>query len=406
MTSTGSSPAAKFGSNTWVLAGSLFGLAMGEELWQAYMPAYLTALGASGVVVGLFGSSKDLLDSLYQYPGGWLGDRLGRRRALLMFTAVAGAGYATYAAAPSWPFVMLGLAGVMAWKAGAFPTTFAVIADALPPGRRGTAFAVQSILVRVPRVIAAPLGGLAIGALGIVAGVRATCAITVVIALLIWCLQYWKLRETRAPSRMTPGTVRGTVRGLPPQLRRLLAADCLVRIGEGLAASFIVLFVTEVRGTSIAQFGLFYALQQVVATAFYLPGGKLADLTGRRGVVALTFVFFAAFPLAVRVALGPAQLAFAFVIGGLKEIGEPARKSLILDLAPAERNASTVGVYYAIRNALVVPAGIAGGLLWRWDPRLPLEAAGVVCLAGVIVFLLTSRPHSTSFTSSSSSRTL
>src|SRR4030095_400922 len=54
--------------NVAVLAASLFGLALGEELWQAYVPAYLTALGAGGLAVGAFGSCKDLLDSAYQYP--------------------------------------------------------------------------------------------------------------------------------------------------------------------------------------------------------------------------------------------------------------------------------------------------------------------------------------------------
>ena len=137
--------------NVWVLAASLFGLALGEELWQAYMPAYLTALGASGVAVGLYGSARDLLDRLYQYPGGWLADRLGRRRALLIFTSLAIAGYAVYGAAPAWPFILVGLLAVMAWKAGAFPTTFAVIGDSLPPNRRAVAFSIQSILVRVPR---------------------------------------------------------------------------------------------------------------------------------------------------------------------------------------------------------------------------------------------------------------
>ena len=153
--------------NVAVLAASLFGLALGEELWQAYIPAYLTALGASGLVVGLFGSCKDLLDSVYQYPGGWLADRIGRRRALLLFTALAMAGYATYAIAPGWPLVFVGLFGVMAWKSGAFPMTFAVIGDSLPRERRAIAFSVQSILVRVPRVIGAPIGGLLIASLGI-----------------------------------------------------------------------------------------------------------------------------------------------------------------------------------------------------------------------------------------------
>jgi MFS family permease len=377
--------------NVLVLAASLFGLSLGEELWQAYLPAYLTALGAGGVAVGLFGSLKDLLDSLYQYPGGWLADRFGRRRALLTFTAVAMAGYATYALASSWPIVFAGLLGVMAWKAGAFPTTFAVIGDSLPPERRGMAFSVQSILVRLPRVIGAPIGAAAIASLGILSGVRLSLAVTIVIALIVLAVQHGGFVDTRrepvtGDAFSGPRTAR-----VPAGLRRLLIADTLVRIGEGLAASFVILFVTQERGFSIAQYGALFAAQQAIAIASYLPGGRLADSAGRPPIVALTFVFFAAFPLAVRLATTYPALVAAFAIGGLKEIGEPARKSLIVDLAPDDRRASVVGAYYGIRNLAVVPAGVAGGLLWQQAPHLPLEAACVVSTFGLAVFLLTSR---------------
>jgi MFS family permease len=374
--------------NVGVLAASIFGLALGEELWQAYIPAYLTALGAGGIAVGLFGSAKDLLDSLYQYPGGWLADRFGRRRALLVFTSLAMVGYATYALAPSWPVVLFGLLGVMAWKAGAFPTTFAVIGDSLPHHRRATAFGVQSILVRVPRVIGAPLGGLAIASLGILGGVRIALGATLVLACGVLAVQHWGFIETRPAAAGAGSTSRRTILAtLPPDLRRLLTADCLVRIGDGIAASFIVLFVTQERGFSLAQYGSLYALQQAVAIVSYLPGGRMADAAGRAPIVTATFVFFAAFPLAVRFATSYPALIAAFVIGGLKEIGEPARKSLIVDLAPDERRASTVGAYYSIRNFLVVPAGLIGGVLWQRASHLPLEAAFVVSAVGVIAFV-------------------
>jgi MFS family permease len=378
--------------NVAVLAASLFGLALGEELWQAYLPAYLTSLGASAVAVGLFGSSKDLLDSLYQYPGGWLADRLGRRRALLLFTALATAGYALYALAPSWPFVFAGLVGVMAWRAGAFPTTFAVIGDSLPRNRRAMAFAVQSTLIRVPRVIGAPLGGLAIVSFGMLAGIRLAFTITVVLALVVMVVQYYGFRETPAQwTGFQRPPARAVFQTMPAPLRRLLAADCLVRIGEGIATSFIVLFVLQVRQFSAADYGVLYAVQQAVSILFYLPGGRMADLTGRSWMVALTFVFFAAFPLAVRLAPTYPALVAAFIIGGLKEIGEPARKSLIVDLAPDETRASTVGVYYGIRNFLVVPAGLFGGLLWQRRPTLPLEVACAVSVLGLLLFLRTLR---------------
>ena len=386
--------------NVAVLAASLFGLALGEELWQAYMPAYLTALGAGGVAVGLFGSSKDLLDSLYQYPGGWLADRVGRRRALLIFTGIAMAGYAIYAVAPSWPLVFVGLIGVMAWKSGAFPTTFAVIGDSLPPDRRATAFSVQSVLVRVPRVIGAPACGLLITSFGLVAGIRVALMVTLALALVVLAVQYYGYQENRAAGERGGGssTARTIFSNMPAPLTRLLTADCLVRIGEGIAASFIILFVTQVRHFSAAEYGLFYAVQQSVAIAFYLPGGKLADMTGRGPIVALTFVFFAVFPLAVRFASTTPALLGAFVIGGLKEIGEPARKSLIVDLAPDAQRARTVGVYYTIRNFLVVPAGLIGGLLWQRAPQLPLEVAFTVSLIGLVVFVLSTRRENTKAT--------
>ena len=370
--------------NVAVLAASLFGIALGEELWQAYLPAYLAALGATGLVVGLFGSLRDLLDSVYQYPGGWLADRLGPRRALPIFTAVAIAGYATYAAARSWPVVFVGVLGVMAWKAGAFPATFAVVGESLPAGRRAVAFSVQSVRVRVPRVIAAPVGGVLIGSLGIIEGVHAALFATLILAAGVLALQRYGYRDDHEPVH------RGEPVPLPPSLKRLLAADCLVRVGEGVASSFIVLFLLQIRHVSPAEYGLLYALQQTVSVAFYLPGGRLANRAGRGPLVALTFVFFAVFPLAVRFAASFPALVAAFCLGGLKEIGEPARKSLIVDLAPVDHRARAVGVYYGIRNLVVVPAGIAGGFLWQQAPTLPLEVAFLVGIAGTAVFGLTS----------------
>jgi MFS family permease len=366
--------------NVVVLAVSIFGMALGEELWQAYLPAYLSALGATGLVVGLFGSLRDLLDSVYQYPGGWLADRLGPRRALPIFTTVAIAGYTAYAVARSWPVVFVGILGVMAWKAGAFPATFAVVGDSLPAGWRAVAFSVQSVLVRVPRVVAAPVGGLLIGSLGIVEGVHAALLATLILAAGVLALQRSAYRDDRQPVAHTERAP------LPSALRRLLVADCLVRIGEGVASSFIVLFLLQARHVSPAEYGVLYAVQQSVSIAFYLPGGRIADRTGRGPLVALTFVFFAVFPLAVRFATSFPALVAAFCLGGLKEIGEPARKSLIVDLAPAHQRARTVAAYYGIRNLVVVPAGMAGGLLWQFAPTLPLDIACLVGIAGAATF--------------------
>src|SRR5215467_15257963 len=79
--------------NVSLASAAVFILGLGEELWKKFVPKYLEALGASTPVIGLYGTAEDLFDALYQYPGGWLADRVGRRRAFLVFVAIASAGY-------------------------------------------------------------------------------------------------------------------------------------------------------------------------------------------------------------------------------------------------------------------------------------------------------------------------
>jgi MFS family permease len=140
--------------NVSIASAAVFILGLGEELWKKFLPKYLEALGATMPVIGLFGTAQDFFDAVYQYPGGWIADRVGRRRALLMFVALASAGYIVYLLSPSWPFVFLGLALVMAWQSMASPAIFAIIGDALPRERRAMGFTLQSILKRVPIAIA------------------------------------------------------------------------------------------------------------------------------------------------------------------------------------------------------------------------------------------------------------
>src|SRR6478672_2172739 len=70
-------------------SAAMFLLGFGEELWKKFLPKYLESLGAGTAVIGLFGTLKDFLDAIYQYPGGWLADRVGRRRAFLVFIGLA-----------------------------------------------------------------------------------------------------------------------------------------------------------------------------------------------------------------------------------------------------------------------------------------------------------------------------
>ena len=372
--------------NVGAAAGAFLLLGLGEELWKKFLPKYLEALGAGPVAIGFFGTAEDLGDALYQYPGGALADRLGPRRAFVLFIALAALGYLAYLLSPSWPWVFLGLALAMAWPSMGSPATFAVIGEALPPHRRAMGFTVQSILKRIPMLVSPIIGGTLIASLGILAGIRVGLAVTLAFATATLPLILTMDLPVVPHRASSPWRVWVT---FPPALRRLLVSDIVIRACEGMAGVFVILYVTTVQGASVRAFGFLIALQVATSIAAYLPAARLSDRIGRKPLVAATFLAFAAFPVCVAVARGPVALALAFVMGGLREIGEPSRKAMIVDAALPGVRARTVGLYYLVRSLSVAPAAALGGLLWRISPATPFLVAGAIGLVGTLVFLVT-----------------
>jgi MFS family permease len=372
--------------NVTIASAAIFLLGIGEELWKKFLPKYLEALGASAPIIGFFGTAEDFFDAVYQYPGGWLADHLGRRRSFLIFIALASAGYLVYLVSPSWPFVFAGLALVMAWQSMASPAIFAIIGDALPRERRAMGFTLQSILKRVPIVIAPVVGGAMIAGLGIIKGVHTGLLITLLLAV-ITALLVMKLNVTIKRAEAT--NIRGVWQSFHAVLKRLLISDIIIRTCEGMTGVLTILYVTNILGFSVARFGTLIAIQMVTAILVYIPAGKIADRVGRKPFVIATFLSFALFPVAVMLASSFSILVLAFVVGGLREIGEPARKAMIVDFAQENMRARSVGLYYLVRSLSITPAAAIGGLLWKIAPPVPFVVAGIIGVIGTVVFAAT-----------------
>jgi MFS family permease len=371
------------------LAAGLVVYGFGQELWFRYLPAYLRALGASAFTVGAFGTLKDFLDAAYAYPGGVVTDRLGSRRALVLFALLSTCGFAVYLAWASVPAVFVGLLLVMAWPALGLPATFALVGEELAGGRRIVGFTVQAVVKRVPIVLAPPLGGYLVARFGMRAGMRGGFAASVVLALVM----LHALR--RAFRRAEDGTDAGGGGAAAPPVRllaalkRLLAADVLVRLCEGLPDVFLVIWALEVVRVSPVEFGVLTSILTLTSIASYVPAAALAGRAEKKPLVVLTYVFFTLFPIAVVLSRSFAGLALAYVIGGLREIGEPSRKSLIVDLSAPEARGRSVGLYYAIRGFSVAGAAAIGGALWTLRPALTFLVAGVLGAAGTLYAALT-----------------
>jgi len=76
----------------------------------------------------------------------------------VLFNLLAILGYTLYLFSRHWILFLVGTLFVAAWSSMSLPATFAVIGDSLAKSRRAIGFGVQSILKRVPIIIAPALG--------------------------------------------------------------------------------------------------------------------------------------------------------------------------------------------------------------------------------------------------------
>jgi len=177
---------------------------------------------------------------------------------------------------------------------------------------------------------------------------------------------------------------------MSPALRGLLATDILVRFCEQIPYAFVVVWCLKVIAAPVSalQFGLLTAVEMATAILVYIPVAYFADRTAKKPFVVATFAFFTAFPLVLLHSRSLGWLVVSFTLRGLKEFGEPTRKSLIMDLAPADCRAGMFGLYYLIRDAVVTLAAVGGAFLWQISPEVNLYTAFGFGVAGTVGFAL------------------
>ena len=388
--------AAVFNKTMLAMLAMVLLVGLGERLAERFLPLYLGALGAGAVAIGALNALNNLLGGLYAYPGGWLSDRLGYRRALVVFTLASCLGYALVIFVPQGWAVFAGSVLFGAWTAISLPAAMSLVSKSVPKDRRALGVSLHSLTRRLPMALGPVIGGTLLAAFGTVSGIRLAFVGALALALLAVFLILRFVEEDPSALR-SPAPMREAFRHFTPELRTLLFADMLIRFAEQLPYAFLAIWVCDSLAVSKVEFGWLTALEMAVAAAVYLPVAWLADRGTKKPYVVITFGFFTVFPMLLWLAGWLPQryghpewllplLALAFVVRGLKEFGEPTRKALILDLAPEHAKAATFGTYYLIRDGIVAAVALSSGWLWSQAPLVNFATASACGLLGTLYF--------------------
>jgi MFS family permease len=382
-----------------------FGL--GEELWSQFMPEYLRikseSPGAANALswaalsmVGLYACLRNLFEGFCYIGGGQLTAWLGDRGSLILFAVMTIAGYVLFLSVQAPMAAVIAALLIMGWEPLSVPVTFTTVGSTVDQSRRGMAFAIQSIQKRLPRIIGPAVAGFVLGAaqrvygdvdVGRAAGMHWLVAAALVLGLVSLAVQLRWMPHREPPLPGPNGWE--LIKQMPMPLRRLWLAEIFTRWCDWLNREFVVLYLLVVRQVAPETAGLLFAVQNVTALCTYIPVGRWTKTVGLQPFIGVTFIFFALFPLTL--AVTPNELLlFPFIVNGLREIGEPARKALITSSLPEAWRARGVGLYWGTRSFAFFLAPLVGAALWyAWGPESLLYAAfGMGCIGAAIFYIV------------------
>ena len=258
-------------------------IGMGEWMADRFLPIYIEELGGSLVAIGVLSGMKNLLGALYSFPAGYLSERIGYKKALLVFNLIALVGYAIVILIQSWVAVLVGAIFFMAWSSVSLPASMSLVSAVMPKNKRTMGVTLLSITKRLPKALGPVIGGVLIGFYGQTQGIRYAFMVAFVLGVIAIFVQQKLIKEE--PSKTADESLKNPFsmfKLITPDLRNLLVSDTIIRFCEQIPDMLVVLWVVQLNHISEVKFGWLSAIEMVAAVACYLPVAYLADKTAKK----------------------------------------------------------------------------------------------------------------------------
>jgi MFS family permease len=337
-----------------------------SEMVLPILPLFLTGIGATGAMIGLIEGSAETTASLLKVVSGRLSDRFGRRRPFLVW----GYGLSTaskpllFLAASYWHVFGVRITERIGKGIRSAPRD-ALIADSTRSEDMGRAFGLHKAMDSTGAVIGPLLVIPILLAASSVAtdSYRTVFLLSTLPAILAVVVILLRVREANAAPHRPAGHFAEDARRLGRRFWSLTLVVLVFYAGE-ISYAFFVL-QSEAQGMSAIPTILLYVLFNGLFVVVSLPSGIMSDRFGRRPVLSLSFLLFAAACMVMSMADGLLLLVLGFSLFGVyKGSSEGVFKAFVVDMVPRDLRGTALGIYHTAVGLVMLPGGIIAGLLW------------------------------------------
>jgi MFS family permease len=370
--------------NVWAMGWTSLLNDSSSELLYPVLPLFLTTtLGAPAAAVGAVEGAADAASQIVGLVVGRRSDRMRRRMPFVWVGyTLSNVAKPLIAIAPAWGWVLGARVLDRTGKGIRTSPRDALLRDSSDPARTGATFGFHRFMDSLGAVIG-PLLALLLLSAGL--SLRQVIALAVVPAFLTMLA----LRRVRdVPARAAPDAKAaaapipaGSVRTLSAPFWTFTAAWAIFSLGNS-ADVFLLLRARDL-GLGTTAVVLAYALYNTLYSGLSWPLGNLSDRIGKRRVLALGLLLFAAvyagFGLAESGAVvWPLMAVYGVYIAATDGVG----KALVSDLSPPHDRATGQGMFKLVTGGASVVASLVAGVLWQ------TVAPGAVFALGAVAALL------------------
>jgi MFS family permease len=343
--------------NIKLLGASSFFNDVSSNMVTSILPYYITALGGGGIAVGLVSGLREGLASLLKIIGGWLSDRMGKRKRFVFFGYLLSTlSRILFVLASSWQQLIAIVSFERLGKLRDAPRD-AIIHDSTK--EHGKGFGIQ-------------------GAMDVSGSVIATIAVIflfgkfhlgfkpiIVIACILGIFSLLPLIFVQEPKtqKFKKGLFAG-IKLLPKKLKYFIFVTAVFSFGNFGLYLFLILRLQAITGSMITPL-IFYALFSLVQAASSIPSGQISDRIGRKRVLIFGYILFLVIAFGLIFASDLASIAILFTFYGMVYgITETCQRAYVADHSQKEEGTG-LGFYHSVVGIVTIPGGIIAGTLWN-----------------------------------------
>ena len=379
--------------------------------WELWWGLYLLeVLNVSPVIIGFLATIQNTSRILFQLPGGMLADRIGRKKVIVLGTALRVISPIFLYFANSWYWVVPGIV-VNACASIYMPAFNAIIAESLPQDKKGAGFGAYRFMTGIPGIFMPVVSGYYLDLMGLERGVRTGLLMFIGAATIATIVRQIFLTETLViedakEEEITETEERvgliETFKRQPRTVWAMLAVTIITGFAMRMTWTFLSIYAVNVVDLTMAQYGMLQSVAMFISVPLYLISGVVADRTSRKNLILMARGLGPFDSLSLFLFNDYRKLLGAYSVIGVAQgigggrlrtggfMGGPAWNSLITDLVPAKDRGKVLGLMGTVSGLLGLPGAMIGGYVYEKNPALLLISGSLLealAIPIIIIFL-------------------